>query len=286
MTTVLQFYQEDLRDNNGSIFKPMSSSGTSKELDWISGLDIGLTYMGDSTLEVRRDMTNDVAELNFFRYISKLHFVCRTSARFGKLADGGWDVCLELPYLPAAPCLVYSFGISYDFSFDDAIQSKFNCMVRSFDPSMKQEDHERRPLSWFYNLGLYGHDHVNQKGWKLMTLQSIMKQFNETNKVIDYLKFDIEHSEWAAITSMVSTGALKNVRQLALEIHVTSLDKASFYGYYRVLKSLEDAGMRRWYFAMNYYNLRQHRQGTRSGCYEMAYINANFLTNWTNSRPV
>jgi len=41
---------------------------------------------------------------------------------------------------------------------------------------------------------------------------------------IDYLKMDIEYSEWPALYDMISTGVMNNVRQLALEVHTPEMD--------------------------------------------------------------
>ena len=46
---------------------------------------------------------------------------------------------------------------------------------------------------------------------------------------IDVLKFDIEFSEWGAIEAMRREGCLKNVRQMAFEIHMwTDEDPAAY----------------------------------------------------------
>ena len=54
--------------------------------------------------------------------------------------DGAYYVCTEKkrwPFPPAEPsgakCLVYSFGIDWDFKFDDLI-AKMGCEVHAFDP--------------------------------------------------------------------------------------------------------------------------------------------------------
>ena len=96
-------------------------------------------------------------------------------------------------------------------------------------------------------------------------------------KLIDYLKFDIELSEWPAIEEMYESGVLHRVRQMGLEIHVEQLNTAGLHGYYQTLGLLEKAGMRRWSWAMNYYNLRKSTNGVRSCCYEMVYINSRFM---------
>ena len=41
---------------------------------------------------------------------------------------------------------------------------------------------------------------------------------------IDYLKMDVEFSEWPALYDMIRTGLLQNVRQLVMEIHTPEMD--------------------------------------------------------------
>jgi len=127
-------------------------------------------------------------------------------------------------------------------------------------------------------MGLYKYDHVNANNWTLKTLESFMTHFQESNAIIDYLKFDIESSDFPALESMLSSGVLSRVRQMGLEVHIGGGDTRSLLGYYNLLKQLEDQGMLRWYFMMNYYNMRQTKNGFRSCCYEMVYINTRFIT--------
>jgi len=237
-----------------------------------------LIYIGDSDITILPSMSNDLADLLFVKFVRKLHFICRKSERFGNILDGGWDMCLVPPYNPGSSCLVYSFGINNDFSFDDAIAKKFQCTIRSFDPSMKVGEHKRGEHISFYKIGLDGRNYVNEKNWNMLTLSSILQKFGESNSTIDYLKIDIENSEWASIDSMISTGILSRVRQLALEIHVHSRLPKDLYSSYLRLKALEDAGMRRWYCSRNYFKLKKTKNGFRTCCFEIVYVNTHFLT--------
>jgi hypothetical protein len=238
-----------------------------------------LIFVGNSEVTLQPNMSLRDADIAFVKFVNKLHFTCRKSMRLGKLSDGGWDMCVVPPFVPDSPCLIYSFGINNDFSFDDAAASTFNCTIRAFDPSMKVNDHLRGTNIWFYKTGLDGKNYVNNLGWNMMTFSSILEKFGESNKTIDYLKFDIEVSEWPAIDSMIATGVLSRVRQLAVEIHPPGWKWTadSLYYSFQKLKLLEDAGMRRWYVAMNSYDIRRTPDGLRTCCYEIVYINANFI---------
>ena len=103
-------------------------------------------------------------------------------------------------------------------------------------------------------------------------------------KIIDYLKIDIEYNEWDTFKAIFEEGALKNVKQFGFETHThevqgqtTTVD--NFVMYWSLLDKLEQAGFRRWYWHFNHfgkYTSKRTGRG-RTCCYEMVYININFI---------
>ena len=100
-----------------------------------------------------QDISEAEAEERFYNLITTRHVMCANMQRTGRAGDGGWDICVSEPYKPKNDCLVYSFGINNDFSFDDAMAMEYGCHVRAFDPSVHVPDHKRSDLVWFYQLG-------------------------------------------------------------------------------------------------------------------------------------
>jgi len=91
---------------------------------------------------------------------------------------------------------------------------------------------------------------------------------------------DVEGAEWESMYSMLRSKILARVKQFGLEIHVQrSASATKLYQYWSVLHQLEEQGFRRWYWAINYrgVNVYMEPTGTRSQCYEMVYINVNYL---------
>ena len=88
---------------------------------------------------------------------------------------------------------------------------------------------------------------------------------------------DVESSEWASLSQMLSDGVLSKVKQLGIELHMTGTDAKSLFNMYEIVKRLEDQGFRRWYYTPNFYHLKWTHNGFRSCCYEMVYINTKFL---------
>ena len=91
-----------------------------------------------------------LAELQFAIRVTPS--VCKSEPiRLGSVGDGGWTVCDT--FWPAlneqqqqrlesgadaddATCLVYSYGILHDYSFDEACEAR-GCYVYGFDPSVQ-----------------------------------------------------------------------------------------------------------------------------------------------------
>ena len=201
--------------------------------------------------------TADVNNLSPQQVVDYLYWTNRSSCRLAHDFGGhmmkhpsGFDgqkaVCLDPPVRPEAEkCLIYSFGINNEWSFDDTM-AKYGCEVFSFDPSMNQSDHDRNELVHFYNLGLGDREYTTDKGWKIKRLSSIYQMLlpRHGERVIDYLKMDIESAEWNTIPQIIKSGMLKKVRQLGVEFHFHNGGTLQTYqSRVGIIKSIEDAGM-------------------------------------------
>ena len=103
------------------------------------------------------------------------------------------------------------------------------------------------------------------------------------------LKFDIEHSEWFSLCAMFNEGMLHNVRQLFFEIHIRGKSLVQdFYDMTEILLEIERIGFRQFHCHHNpagqYYS--KHTGKERSCCYELYYINTNFLQDDANEKSV
>ncbi|XP_076043850.1 uncharacterized protein LOC143026946 [Oratosquilla oratoria] len=73
---------------------------------------------------------------------------------------------MDPPYgLAQRNCIVFSFGINNEWSFDDAMDLK-GCKVYAFDPTMGKESHYRTPNIRFFNIGVGGEDVTMNNEWK------------------------------------------------------------------------------------------------------------------------
>ena len=138
--------------------------------------------------------------------------------------DGQYPVCLDATVRPTSstPCLAYSFGVRDEWSFEEALE-RYGCEIFAFDPSMNKGDHDHSSKIHFYKLGLGPKDsNSTAVGWTLKTLDSIYRMLKPRHgeKIIDYLKIDIEWNEWDALKQILATEMFSKVRQLSVEFHL------------------------------------------------------------------
>ena len=152
---------------------------------------------------------------------------CANLQRFGgHYMDGChyWDghkfVCMPdlINEIENNECLVYSFGVSNDWSFEKAM-GDMGCKVLSFDPTV---DHPNKLADnvWFEKLGL-----GTQKDEELSldSFSSILHKNRHENSSISYLKIDIEGEEVNGLQHWFNSGALDNVQQIGMEYHLVNL---------------------------------------------------------------
>ena len=82
---------------------------------------------------------------------------------FGDCFDGVKHVCTDkiMDVIKKGKCLVYSFGLSMDWSFERTMAA-IGCTVRAFDPASTQPDTVNHKNIHFYKIGI-GHKTGKQK---------------------------------------------------------------------------------------------------------------------------
>jgi hypothetical protein len=236
--------------------------------------------------------STNVTELEelFHKYVRETDVKCPLQMRFGNKEEGGWSMCFVSPFgFKNQSCLIYSFGINHEWSFDDDVVRRYGCEVKAFDPSMGKADHRRGDKIWFYNAGIAGNDAENNgRGWKVRTLGSFYKELNDTSKVIDYLKIDVEYSEWDALETALRDNPVNHVldftKQLGLEIHTHELygqvsTLQLYIKFSRIFRELQALGFLRWDTHTNPTGkyVSKHCQKQMHCCFEIIFININYL---------
>ena len=154
----------------------------------------------------------------------------------------------------AAPCVVYSFGINDDWSFDKDASDTYGCQVHGFDPSphglaskeaFEAATTKRKYHAWglgatdtvhkpgevpFRWPGIGYMAHTNTLPWHLKTVSTTMHELGHAK--ITVLKMDVEGAEWYAVQDMVKSNLIsgKKIKQFCVELHFDPLK-------YRVITS-------------------------------------------------
>jgi len=167
--------------------------------------------------------------------------------RIGVLGDGGKWVCGLSRLAEKKDCVIYSFGINEESSFEAGLLSNTDhCKVWGYDFSVKgfakQIPSSQKHRTIFHPYGLAGTD--NPAGEPPMfTLETLMKMNGHEH--IDILKIDIEGWEFETMTDVLKSFTERDLplpfAQLQIEIHIW--DKTFEY-FLKWWEGFEEAGLR------------------------------------------
>lgn len=166
---------------------------------------------------------------------------CHTCQR-----DGNKYICFDEDVRPVpGDCLIYSFGVGGDTSWDQAMM-KYNCNIYAFDMTTKWDNVVFNENFHFLNIGLYHQDvdaNLNMSSDDLgftsyemrqvafRRLVSIRDILGHKDRPIDVLKMDVEFAEWQVFEEIFgspeSAKVLDDVKQIALEIHLDDFKNSS-----------------------------------------------------------
>ncbi|XP_037785565.1 methyltransferase-like protein 24 isoform X1 [Penaeus monodon] len=225
----------------------------------------------------------------------------------GKL-DGDKKLCLDPFVRPTSnSCLVYSFGIGYDFSFDAAM-GKYGCQVFSFDDDSAHALLDRNPFPRvkFLRFRLaagrgvkversYNPATKSEYIYLYRPLDNIMYLLGHSTANVDVLKIDVDGPEWEIFEdSIFKTDVLERTKQLSMEIHLgvfldphldTGLPLSqTLQKYTRVLRGLEDRGFHLTHHEPNLFHPKyvQFANRTFNACYEVLFVNTHLKKMDTN----
>ncbi|ESK89173.1 hypothetical protein Moror_5220 [Moniliophthora roreri MCA 2997] len=197
--------------------------------------------------------------------------------RLGALGDGGKWVCGISRVSDKEDCVVYSFGINYESSFEAEILANtrycevwgYDFSVNSFGPEISKSNQHRAHFKSYKLAGTdreaYGDEPAQY------TLATLMKQ--NGHKHIDILKVDVESWEFETLTALVKpyleAGEPLPFGQLQLEIHVWH---KTFPEYLKWWETLEAAGLRPFWTEPNLVYQNYNRGGS-TNLAEYSFLN-------------
>ena len=143
---------------------------------------------------------------DLFTYLSSPNpRTCRQLTRFGGLGDKRKEdgalamdrhkfVCMdpEFGLRSSNVCLVYSFGMATDWSFDLDMEG-FGCDVNAFDPFVNYTSLEEDAIQ-FTKMAI-GDKNERKDGVEVRTLDFFVDSLGHRGYKIHYLKMDFEYSE-------------------------------------------------------------------------------------------
>ena len=227
----LPIYQQDFSNHRvlGFVNPNLTSlGGLRTTYEYICASDVEKTSLVGIDF---KDQEPDKLRTLFHQFVGNPHGGrCPNLQRFGGVYREGcqyWDgqkyLCISelIDDIDKNECLIYSFGVAGDWSFEKAMGS-FGCKVLTFDPSVDYQKELEVNVS-FEKLGLSA---TPDEQYSLDTLSSILKKHGHTKTRITYLKIDIEGYEVDALLQMFESGALDHVQQIGLEYHLPDTNKA------------------------------------------------------------
>lgn len=142
---------------------------------------------------------------------------CPTMERIGRVGDGGKWIC-GVEVLKERKCVVYSYGVNKDLSFELELIGRTGCEVHGFDPTVGgvPPDCKDNPHITFHKQALGPVSGPSNVFMMVETLLDTMKRQGHT--FLDVLKVDIEGSEWDTFRSLLPQKALP-FGQLLIELH-------------------------------------------------------------------
>lgn len=138
--------------------------------------------------------------------------------------DGEKYACADAEFslLTSGDCIVYSFGVAEDWSFEEDMEW-LGCTVYAFDPTTEAKTGSRNGSIVFGRLGLAAGNYVTGEGWTMRELGEVVRRLGHAQRSLQYLKIDIEMEEWQVLRQQLSLthepAPLKRVEQLGIELH-------------------------------------------------------------------
>mmetsp|Transcript_18346 Transcript_18346/g.27386 ORF Transcript_18346/g.27386 Transcript_18346/m.27386 type:complete len:281 (-) Transcript_18346:132-974(-) len=115
-----------------------------------------------------------------------------------------------------ASCIVYSFGSSNQFDFEERVRKVApGCEIHTFDPTVPETGKGKGIYDAYHGDYGFGGEDGTVGGLRVKTLGTILKELNHDH--VDYLKIDVEGYEWDFLDT-VDWSQLK-VGQILVELH-------------------------------------------------------------------
>ncbi|KAG9232587.1 methyltransferase domain-containing protein [Amylocarpus encephaloides] len=170
--------------------------------------------------------------------------------RIGRMGDGGKWVCGMSRYEKSSrPCILYSFGVQNESTFEQEMLERTNCEIWGYDFSVEgwgpQIQPDVRSRTHFMKAAISSDTDINSDP-PAYSIQDLMSQ--NGHDYIDILKIDIEYAEFNALSSLNKhTQGLEiemPIGQMLIELHLFNYQQITTPIFLDWWESMEYRGMR------------------------------------------
>lgn len=241
---------------------------TSGDNDWIQHYTSKyLRQFQDSLsfqdMDLREILNNDTKLINFNPFdvnfginvwdLYPPEITCPDIKRFGRAGEGGKWICgystfLQDKHVKSNHCIMYSFGLSYETSFEEEMLLRTNCEIFAFDPSigrLPSEPLRANLTQWeqlkdsrihFHKMAIGPTSGSSNQHSLTVSIFDIMHKYKHS--YIDILKVDIESSEWQLFENLFMDQHIQRkgkanhrlpIGQLIIELHYESMTKINSF---------------------------------------------------------
>lgn len=164
--------------------------------------------------------------------------VCADIQRVGSIGDGGKWVCglshlQQLKIMGIRKCVIYSYGVSFDSTFEAELHNRAGCEVHAFDPTVGGIAGRSNGIA-FHKHGLASSSGKTKDFMMVESLQDAMHRLGHA--YVDILKVDVEGAEWEVFAKLLSDmPRFPLFGQLLIELH--HKDMHSTHNFFRMLES-------------------------------------------------
>ncbi|KAG7155619.1 Methyltransferase-like protein 24-like 8 [Homarus americanus] len=266
---IVQTSENDLLNHAERVFQGIEVPRSLHNRRLVSASDVRVSHRSPSTLNQHQSEEEKNKAQLLRRLLTVPTTTCKRLVRVGGRSclgayDGSKLVCFDADVrLQPLRCLIYSFGVGNDFSFDERMQD-FGCEVHSFDHDQDHENYDYRvgPFVFFHkarigiNNGYISYCERNSSlcefPLRYQTMADIRRSLGHDTRRVNYLKMDIEGQEWKVIRQvLLHTHVLDTVSQLSLEVHLDDLrdttlegQRAAIADYLAVVRGLTALGFK------------------------------------------
>ncbi|CAL1543003.1 unnamed protein product [Lymnaea stagnalis] len=216
-------------------------------------------------------LTDRELEHLLFGFLLHNEIMCSRTKRFGRLADGGLDLCDDVGVRVKDPCIVYSIETNLNLTFEEAIAEKLKCSVSLLTPRVHNGAVQKRSDKiTIYNGRLSTR---TEKNGTAMTFSRFLSLVRHQRTPIDVLALDLNGAEWDLLPHMLNSKDLFRVRQLLVEFHLLAIDRKYILPKLKLLQALEKAGFKKFYTKHNRVCelvVGNHRR--KALCYKVGFI--------------